>query len=48
MKKRSRALSLLLSAALVGTMAPTSGLTVAAVNVGVGGITLEKKEQQTG
>ena len=27
MKKRSRALSLLLTAALVGTMAPTSGLT---------------------
>lgn len=25
-----------------------TGLTVAAVNVGVGGITLEKKEQQTG
>ena len=30
MKKRSRALSLLLTAALVGTMAPTSGLTVSA------------------
>ena len=30
MKRKSRVLSLLLSAALVGTMAPTSGLTVAA------------------